>query len=59
MRADGEAGGAQRLDEVLKLVRTKVASAQRATVEDTVRGLDEQTWQQRRQRWEKLTRKDE
>src|SRR5438132_6651535 len=34
MRADGEAGGAQRLDEVLKLVRTKVASAQRATVED-------------------------
>src|SRR5437667_119866 len=34
MRADGEAGGAERLDEVLKLVRTKVASAQRATVED-------------------------
>src|SRR5207245_11638384 len=26
---------------------------------DTVRGLDEQTWQQRRQRWEKLTGKDE
>src|SRR5436190_19079015 len=34
MRADGEAGGAERLDEVLKLVGTKVASAQRATVED-------------------------
>src|SRR5258708_38359067 len=34
MTADGEAGGAQRLDEVLKLVRTKVASPQRAAVED-------------------------
>ena len=34
MKADGEGGGAQRLDEVLRLVRTKVASAQRATVED-------------------------
>ena len=34
MRADGEGGGAQRLDEVLKLVRAKVAPAQRATVED-------------------------
>src|SRR6266571_6697371 len=33
MKADGEGGGAQRLDEVLKLVRTKVAPAQRATVE--------------------------
>src|SRR6266480_2670113 len=33
MRADGETGGAQRLDDVLKLVRTKVAPAQRATVE--------------------------
>ena len=34
MKADGEGGGAQRLDEVLKLVRTKVAPAQRAIVED-------------------------
>ncbi|TMH60726.1 MAG: NAD-glutamate dehydrogenase [Betaproteobacteria bacterium] len=34
MKANGEGGGAQRLDEVLKLVRTKVAPAQRAAVED-------------------------
>src|SRR5213078_2368234 len=36
MRADGETSGAQRLDEVLKLVRAKVAPAQRAVVEDFV-----------------------
>ena len=34
MKANGEGGGAQRLDEVLKLVRTKVAPAQRPIVED-------------------------
>src|SRR5438105_5507945 len=34
MRADGETSGAQRLDEVLKLVRAKVAPAQRAVVEE-------------------------
>src|SRR5438874_6530692 len=34
MRADGETSSAQRLDEVLKLVRAKVAPAQRAVVEE-------------------------
>jgi len=34
MRADGDNGGAQRIDEVLKLIRAKVAPAQRAVVEE-------------------------
>src|SRR5438093_8776360 len=34
MRADGETSGMQRLDEVLKLVRAKIAPAQRAVVEE-------------------------
>jgi glutamate dehydrogenase len=34
MTANGDAGRVQRLDEVLKLVRTRVAPAQRAVVED-------------------------
>src|SRR5206468_12640663 len=34
MRADGDIGGAQRIDEVLKLIRAKVAPAQRAVVEE-------------------------
>jgi glutamate dehydrogenase len=36
MRAEGETSGAQRLDEVLKLVRAKVAPAQRAVIEEFV-----------------------